>query len=91
MELTDLQEAPWNPRAIDEPSLAALGASQRAFGDISGIVFNRRLGLLVCGHQRLRRLRDDHGDALQLVERDGELEIHTPTGQNPTPRVSCVD
>jgi len=61
MQVADLSEAPWNPRAIDEASLTALGASQRAFGDISGIVFNRRLGLLVCGHQRLRRLRDDHG------------------------------
>ena len=57
MDMSDLREAPWNPRAIDEASLAALGASQRAFGDISGVVFNTRLGVLICGHQRLKRLR----------------------------------
>ena len=81
MDLSELREAAWNPRAIDEASLAALGASQRAFGDTSGIVFNRRLGVLICGHQRLWRLREDHGDALRLVEREGRLEIATPTGQ----------
>ena len=82
MHLPDLRDAPWNPRDIDEASLAALGASQRAFGDISGIVFNRLLGILVCGHQRLRRLRDDHGAALQFVEQEGRVEIVTPTGQS---------
>jgi len=82
VQLSDLRDAPWNPRDIDEASLAALGASQRAFGDISGIVYNRRLGILVCGHQRVRKLREEHGDALQLVEHDGRVEIVTPTGQS---------
>ena len=81
LTIDDLAAAPWNPRSIDEASLAALGASERAFGDISGIVFNDQLGVVVCGHQRLRKLREDHGDGLNLVDTDGRLEVVTPTGQ----------
>lgn len=74
--LDDLVPAPYNPRDIDSTALEALKASLGEFGDISGITWNRRTGHLVTGHQRLRSLREVHGDALRM--RRGIIE--TPDG-----------
>jgi len=46
--------AAYNPRRISEEALAALARSMREFGDLSGIVFNRKTGNLIGGHQRLK-------------------------------------
>lgn len=48
-----------NPRTISDVALGQLGRSMREFGDISGIVWNRRTGRLVGGHQRRKNLPDD--------------------------------
>ena len=56
--ITDLRADPSNPRRIDDAALAGLSASERRFGDLSGIVHNHRSGHLVAGHQRVRALRD---------------------------------
>jgi hypothetical protein len=56
--IDDLRDAPYNPRDITDKSDKALGASLDEYGDISGIVFNKRTGNLVCGHQRVRKLRE---------------------------------
>ena len=64
--IADLKPAPYNPRRIDEPSMAALGVSLAEFGDISGIVWNRRTGRLVAGHQRIEVLKKKHGANLRL-------------------------
>jgi len=64
--LDQLKFAPYNPRRIDAESLEALGHSLDGFGDISGLVWNSRSGLLVCGHQRLAALRKKHGKKLRL-------------------------
>ncbi len=66
--LSDLKPAPYNPRAIDDAALKALTSSLDLFGDISGIVWNRRSGHLVCGHQRIRALREKYGDSLSLCD-----------------------
>ena len=50
--IADLQPHPRNPREISEAALAGLGASIEDFGDLAGIVWNKRNGKLVCGHQR---------------------------------------
>lgn len=57
---------PENPRTISEQSQKHLRESLRRFGDLGGIVFNKRTGQLVAGHQRLEQLRELHGD-LQIV------------------------
>lgn len=81
MDIADLREAAWNPRQIDDASLAALQRSQAEFGDLSGIVWNRVLGCLVCGHQRLKALKAAHGEAaLRLVECAGGMLIEAPDG-----------
>ncbi len=75
--LANLKAAPWNPRSISPEALAGLTASLGEFGDISGLVWNRRSGNLVAGHQRLKALREKHGDGLKMeggavVTPDGE-------------------
>jgi DNA modification methylase len=57
MPVKDLKPAPYNPRRIDQSSLAALGKSIDRFGVVEPIVFNRRSGFVVGGHQRLKVLR----------------------------------
>lgn len=52
-----LHSDPDNPRQISSEGLTGLGASTRKFGDLSGIVFNKRSGCLVAGHQRVKVLR----------------------------------
>ena len=58
LTIENLKAFPDNPRAIEEHALAGLGASVQRFGDIAGIVFNRRNEALVAGHQRVRVLRE---------------------------------
>lgn len=77
MKLSDLKPAPYNPRTITEEAAAALQTSLSEFGDISGIVWNRKTGHLVAGHQRMDALRRKHGK--KLVLRDGAVE--SPDGE----------
>lgn len=60
LTLKDLKPAPYNPRTIDDLSMDALKTSLHEFGDISGIVWNKRTGHLVCGHQRLEALKQKY-------------------------------
>jgi hypothetical protein len=55
-DLAELAADPANPRTISDEALAGLEVSVRDFGDLSGIVFNRRTQQLVTGHQRLTTL-----------------------------------
>lgn len=52
----DLKPSPYNPRKIDPERLRMLGDSMGEFGDLSGIVFNRRTGRLIGGHQRIKHI-----------------------------------
>ena len=63
--IDDLRPAPHNPRALDADSRHGLSASIRRFGDIAGIVWNRRTGWLISGHQRLGILMEK-GAVLEL-------------------------
>lgn len=54
MKISDLRPAEYNPRKITDEKLRALKGCIEEFGDLSGFVFNRRTGNLVCGHQRLK-------------------------------------
>lgn len=49
----DLRPAPYNPRKITKEQAVMLAKSMAAFGDLSGVVENKRSGFLVGGHQRL--------------------------------------
>ncbi len=56
MNVEKLKPAEYNPRTISEAQLKALAKSLAEFGDLSGIVFNRKTGNLVGGHQRTKTL-----------------------------------
>ena len=66
MKIEDLVAASYNPRTITAEALGGLKISVRELGDISGIVWNKRSGQLVCGHQRIKALKEEFGDALQM-------------------------
>lgn len=52
MQVRDLAPAENNPRTISPEMRRLLDESMAEFGDLSGIVFNRRSGRLIGGHQR---------------------------------------
>jgi hypothetical protein len=83
MKISDLKPAPYNPRVVTDEALGALQTSLGEFGDISGIVWNKKTGHLVAGHQRLEALKRKHGNKLAL--RGGE--VVTPSGERYPVRV----
>jgi ParB-like chromosome segregation protein Spo0J len=56
-EINDLSPFDRNPRYIDDQAKDGLRMSLSEFGDLSGIVYNRRTGRLVSGHQRVEQLK----------------------------------
>lgn len=56
MEIKDLNPAEYNPREIDDEELEGLTASVEEFGLVEPLVWNKRTGNLVGGHQRLKVL-----------------------------------
>ncbi len=83
-KLSDLTPAPYNPRTLSEDAANGLQTSLSQFGDIAGIVYNKRTGNLVCGHQRINELRKIYGDL--AIKKD---IIITPNGD--TFKVRTVD
>jgi len=72
MALADLAPAPYNPRTISSESLAGLRASVERFGLVEPIVWNRRTGRVVGGHQRLKALQQLGETETQVVVVDLE-------------------
>lgn len=75
MAISDLKPSPYNPRRIDPEAMAGLTKSIERFGNVQPIVFNRRSGYVVGGHQRLKVLRAKKVKATEVVVVDlGEKE-----------------
>lgn len=77
--LDELKPAPYNPRTIANEALEGLGKSVDAYGDLSGIVWNARSGVLVAGHQRLKALKRTFGDSLEFDA--ARCVVVTPSGE----------
>jgi hypothetical protein len=73
MKVKDLKPNPMNPRKITEQKLWMLRKSMEEFGDLSGIVFNRRSGQIIGGHQRLKHLDPDW----EIVKKKTEDSVGT--------------
>jgi len=56
MKLGDLTPAVYNPRRISDEAFSGLGNSISRFGLLANIVWNKRTGNIVGGHQRYRHL-----------------------------------
>lgn len=59
MKVKELVSNPKNPRTITDAKLKLLEKTLAEFGDLSGVVFNRKTKQLVGGHQRLKHFRQD--------------------------------
>jgi hypothetical protein len=57
MAVATLKPAPYSPRRIAPAAMAGLTRSLERFGDVQPIVWNKRSGLVVAGHQRLKVLK----------------------------------
>ncbi len=55
-KVKDIKPASYNPRKITQKQLDSLAKSMAEFGDLSGIVVNKKTGNLIGGHQRLKCL-----------------------------------
>lgn len=87
----DLRGASYNPRKITEQELDALKKALEVFGDLGGIIFNKKTGNLVGGHQRVKTLDASWpiflAPASELSERDKNVGtvalgwINTPFGR----------
>lgn len=63
-----------NPRQIGEDAAKGLANSLDRFGDLSGIVWNKRSGELVCGHQRMAQIRAKWGDRpIEIIDEANQL------------------
>lgn len=56
MELKKFKPAKYNPRKITKEALKSLNKSIEEFGDLSGVVINKRTKTIVAGHQRITTL-----------------------------------
>jgi hypothetical protein len=72
--LAELAADPANPRRISDRAAGKLKGSLSEFGDLSGIVFNRRTCELVAGHQRVAQIRKLWPDA-EMVQASPELGV----------------
>jgi hypothetical protein len=77
MKLTELNQASYNPRKISDASLDGLGASLETFGLLSLIIWNKRSGNMVGGHQRYRKLLEigETETDVVVVDLDDDSEI----------------
>lgn len=72
---------PDNARTISDANLEGLGKSLAKLGDLSGIVWNERSGLLVCGHQRMDRLLAAGAKEWTRIDKVSGVIQHPQTGE----------
>lgn len=72
--INELHEASYNPRTMSKHDREALRKSLERFGDLSGIVFNRRTQNLVGGHQRIKAFKKAKNPKVSI-----EMKYDPPT------------
>ena len=77
MKLVDLKMAEYNPRKISDDAFEGLGASINKFGLMIPIVWNKRTGNIVGGHQRYKHLLEmgETETEVVVVDLDGNEEV----------------
>lgn len=80
--LADMRPASYNPRKITEAAFSGLGGSLEKFGLLVPLVWNRRTGNLVAGHQRYRWLVEQGEEEADVVVVD--LDEHEEVALNIT-------
>lgn len=59
MKINELKLTTYNPRKISSEQLKSLKQSLEEFGDLSGIVANKKTGNVISGHQRIKVMPKD--------------------------------
>jgi DNA modification methylase len=96
--LAQLQAAPYNPRTVSDEMLASLTGSITRFGLVEPIIWNRRSGNVVGGHQRLKVLVAQGVEQTDVVvvdlapeeEKTLNLALNKITGDWDLPKLSAV-
>lgn len=65
---SQINPAPYNPRKIDPYAKKKLANSLKTFGLVEPIIWNRRTGVLVGGHQRLAAMDDKERDPNYTID-----------------------
>lgn len=76
----DLKAAPYNPRAMSPEQHELLAESMARFGDLSGVIFNRRTRRLIGAHQRRQHIADEakielHGRRTSRPDAQGTIAV----------------
>lgn len=87
MRVAELRDAEYNPRAISDEALHGLRASMERFGLVQPVIWNKRTGNVVGGHQRLKVLRDEGVEHTSVVvvdlsdvdERAANISLNNPS------------
>jgi hypothetical protein len=74
VKIGDLHPNPKNPRRISKTQKEMLDRSLKEFGDLGGIVFNRKTKQLVGGHQRIEALKADKDASITITEQLKEAD-----------------
>lgn len=93
LAVTKFKAAPYNPRKITDAQLSALSKSMSHFGDLSGVVVNKRNDTLVSGHQRIKTMKGHDTEIhTDVVKKDkfgtvqlGFIEVYAPEGAYKVP------
>jgi DNA modification methylase len=87
VSLKDLRPADYNPRSISDAALEGLAKSMSEFGIVEPIIWNRRTGHVVGGHQRLKVMQKQGlaeadvivVDLTEAKERALNVALNSPT------------
>jgi len=74
IKVSQLKEAPYNPRTISDAELNKLKNSINKFGYVEPIIYNKQTGNTVGGNQRLKALKALKIEEVPVVEVDMPLE-----------------
>lgn len=89
LTVKQLRGAKYNPRTITDSKLRKLGESIQTFGDLSGVVYNTKTGVLVSGHQRLKTIKGlqskieilhQHSPDIYGTVGNGQIVVKTENG-----------
>lgn len=76
-----LRQDPKNARQITKGALEGLGSSMTEFGNLADVTWNEQLGDLVCGHQRMKRLRAAGAKSWERTGPDSGFIVDPKTGE----------
>lgn len=76
-----LREDPKNARKMPRANLRGLKFSLHEYGDLGGLCWNEKLGALVCGHQRMRALREAGAKTWTRLSKTEGFIVHPKSGE----------